>query len=169
MTRYVALLRGVNVNGITIRSAELKALFETMGFGGVKTVLASGNVVFDADADHGLKGAIEAGLRERFGYDAWIVLRRQDELAAIVDACPFPPDSATEHAYVVFGSDPTVLDELAATPEAGGEGVIRGDGVLYWQVARGSTLDTSFSKVIAKTRFKPHVTTRNVRTVMKLA
>ena len=43
-TRHVALLRGVNVNGITIKSAELKALFVELGFGAVRTVLASGNV-----------------------------------------------------------------------------------------------------------------------------
>ncbi len=166
--RYVALLRGVNVNGITIRSPDLKALFESCGFEGVKTVLASGNVVFEAARAQGLKQRIEGALRERFGYDAWIVLRRQDELAAIVAACPFAGDSDARHAYVIFGSDGAVLRELAATTEAAAEGVVAGDGVLYWEVARGSTLETAFAKVLAKTRYKPHVTTRNVRTAMKL-
>ena len=50
MTRWVALLRGVNVGGITIRNADLSALFAELGYAEVRTVLASGNVSFDADA-----------------------------------------------------------------------------------------------------------------------
>ncbi|WIB26359.1 DUF1697 domain-containing protein [Curtobacterium sp. MCSS17_015] len=49
MTRWVALLRGVNVNGITIRSAELVELFRALGHTDVRTVLASGNVDFTTD------------------------------------------------------------------------------------------------------------------------
>ena len=49
MTTWVALLRGVNVNGVTVKSAELGALFRDLGFAEVKTVLASGNVRFEAD------------------------------------------------------------------------------------------------------------------------
>ena len=47
MTSYIALLRGVNVGGITVKSAELGELFDGLGFEGVRTVLASGNVVFE--------------------------------------------------------------------------------------------------------------------------
>ena len=62
MTRYAAFLRGVNLGKRTVKSAELKAAFETMGFENVKTLLASGNVLFDARAGKGLQGKIEAGL-----------------------------------------------------------------------------------------------------------
>jgi len=44
--RYVALLAGINVGGRTIKMADLKALFESLGFTEVKTLLASGNVLF---------------------------------------------------------------------------------------------------------------------------
>src|SRR5690606_2806074 len=78
MTTWVALLRGVNVGGITIRNADLKDVFAELGFDAVRTVLASGNVVFEAgdaaSARPKLKSAIEKALGDRFGYDAWIVL-----------------------------------------------------------------------------------------------
>ena len=48
MTRYIALLRGVNVGGVTVKSADLAEVFRDLGFTEVRTVLASGNVVFDA-------------------------------------------------------------------------------------------------------------------------
>ena len=74
---YVALLRGVNVGGITIRSADLRELFAGLGFDNVRTYLASGNVRFTSDAAERaeLKAMTEQALTERFGYEAGIVLR----------------------------------------------------------------------------------------------
>jgi uncharacterized protein (DUF1697 family) len=170
MSRWVALLRGVNVNGITIRSAELAALFRELGFTDVRTVLASGNVVFSAsDADTtALKGRIEQGLRDRFGYDAWIVLVPHDTLAGIVDAFPFETD-ADSHRYVVFGSDAAALDELAAPLDADGpDRFARGAGVVYWACPKGSSTDTPFAKRAGAARFKRSTTTRNTNTLAKL-
>lgn len=89
MTRYAAFLRGVNLGKRTVKSADLKAAFEDMGFAEVKTLLASGNVLFDARPGKGLKAKIEAGLKERFGFEIGTVLRSIDELEAMVKADPF--------------------------------------------------------------------------------
>jgi uncharacterized protein (DUF1697 family) len=89
MTRYAAFLRGVNLGKRTVKSAELRAAFEGMGFSDVKTLLASGNVLFDAKAGKGLREKIEAGLKEEFGFDVPIVLRTMDELRAMAKANPF--------------------------------------------------------------------------------
>jgi uncharacterized protein (DUF1697 family) len=86
--RYAAFLRGVNLGKRTVKSAELKAAFETMGFENVKTLLASGNVLFDG-AGKGLKAKIEAGLKAQFGFDVPIVLLSMDELKAMVKSDPF--------------------------------------------------------------------------------
>ncbi len=70
MTRLVALLRGINVGGIRIRMADLKKVFVGLGFENVRTVLASGNVLFDSEDDPATaKARIEAALTERFGYE----------------------------------------------------------------------------------------------------
>jgi uncharacterized protein (DUF1697 family) len=89
MTRYAAFLRGVNLGKRTIKSAELKAAFEAMGFTNVKTLLASGNVLFDARTGKGLKGKIETGLEQQFGFAVGTVLRTMDELEAMVATDPF--------------------------------------------------------------------------------
>jgi uncharacterized protein (DUF1697 family) len=174
MSTYVALLRGVNVGGITIKSAELAELFRSLGFGGVRTVLASGNVVFESDETDAaaLKHRIEQALRERFGYDAWIVLVTREKLAEIVAAFPFDAEREGWHPYVLFGSDPEHLAELVAmAPELdpAEEIIAGGDGVLYWQlnIAVGST-NTKLAKLSAKARFKPTTTNRNLRTLRKL-
>lgn len=172
MTQYVALLRGVNVGGIKVRSADLAAMARKLGLDEVRTVLASGNLIFAADeAPAALKDRIEQGLRDTFGYDAWIVLTTADHLAAVVDAYPFDPERDGYHPYVLFGSDPAVLDEIekaAGSLAEADEQVARGDGVIYWECPRGSSVDTPFAKLVAKARYKATTTNRNLRTLRKL-
>lgn len=174
MVRYIALLRGVNVGGITVKSAELRELFASLGFDDVRTVLASGNVAFDADrADaSSLKREIESALTERFGYEAWIVLVTAERLRRVVDAFPFDASDASRQPWVIFASEASALDDLLATagetdPDV--DPVKRGDDdVVYWNPVKGTTVDTPFAKVLGKARFKPTTTNRNLRTLEKL-
>jgi uncharacterized protein (DUF1697 family) len=184
MTTWIALLRGVNVGGITIRSAELRELFESLGFDRVRTVLASGNVVFEADAPADdarsagagaeaseLKARIERALGDRFGYDAWIVLLTRDRLAEVVEAFPFDAGREGWHPYVLFASDPAPLAELleaAPTLDPADETIAPGEQVIYWHCRRAVGIDSPFSKLTAKARFKPTTTNRNLRTLRKL-
>jgi uncharacterized protein (DUF1697 family) len=176
MTTWVALLRGVNVNGITIKSPDLKAVFEGLGFDAVRTVLASGNVRFGSDtpvnARDELKTRIEKALRDRFGYDAWILLVTADEMAAAIEAFPFDAEDAARQPYVVFCRDDEVRDEIAAgmaSLDAETDPAAIGEGVVYWSPAKGSSTDTPFAKLLAKPRYKSSTTTRNLRTLLKIA
>ena len=175
MTAWVALLRGVNVGGITIRSADLAGVFRELGFDAVRTVLASGNVAFETDAatvDRGeLKKRIEVALSTRFGYDAWILLVSRDELAKAIAAFPFDATDADRQPWVVFCVDDPTRDELvdaAASLDRAVDPVAVGSGVVYWNPRKGSSTDTPFAKVLAKTTFKPRTTNRNLRTLVKI-
>ncbi|TPX00977.1 DUF1697 domain-containing protein, partial [Schumannella luteola] len=106
MMRYVILLRGVNVGGVTVRMAELRELLEGLGYGEVTTVLASGNALVTSDASAArVKADVEAALRERFGYDAWVHVMSTDALRTIVDAYPFERGRDGWHDYVLFVLD----------------------------------------------------------------
>ena len=175
MTVWVALLRGVNVNGVTVRSAELADLFRELGFESVRTVLASGNVVFETDAAASarkkLKERIETALRERFGYDAWILLPTMEELTAIVEAFPFDEKDADRQPYAVFCVDDATRDEIleaAASFDEDADPVAPGDGVVYWNPRVGTTVDTPLGKLLGRARFKPSTTSRNLRTLRKI-
>ncbi|RXZ69584.1 DUF1697 domain-containing protein [Agromyces albus] len=174
MTQYIALLRGVNVGGITVKSAELRSLFEELGFEEVRTVLASGNVVFENStrtARSTVKRRIEDALRDRFEYDAWIILVTRSELQRAIDGFPFDADDPARQPWVIFASESAVVDELMrfavdADPEV--DPLARGDGVVYWNPVKGTTVDTPFAKLLAKPKFKPLTTNRNLRTLLKI-
>ena len=176
MTAWVALLRGVNVGGVTIRNADLTALMrDGLGFAEVRTVLASGNVAFETDAAPSkrakLKSSIEDALRERFGYDAWIVLVTAAEVEKAIAAFPFDAAVAERQPWVIFGSDEAVLDELtdlAAALDPVADPVARGAGVLYWNPVKGTTLSTPFAKLLARNAYRSSTTNRNLRTLQKI-
>lgn len=184
MTRWVALLRGVNVGGATVRGAELAEVFREQGFEEVATILATGNVVFDTDLPErasarrraACKSRIEKALADRFGYDAWIVLTPRAALDAAARKYPHRRSDDDHQPYLVFGSTDEVLDELlaeglAAIEESGDgiEDLERGVGCLYWRVPKGRSTDTPVAKVVAKKKYRAGTTTRNLRTVQKIA
>ncbi len=171
MTRYAVLLRGVNVGGVNLKMADVAAALEGAGFGAVRTILASGNVLLESRSNVGaVKTKAERALRDAFGYDAWVLAYDLDTVAAISADYPFDREVDGHHSYVTFVSDAAVLDELAALADDAGEDekIQRGDGVIYWQIPRSATLTSTIGKTMGKKRYKSSTTTRNLRTVEKL-
>ncbi|KAA0113718.1 DUF1697 domain-containing protein [Mycolicibacterium sp. P9-22] len=169
MTRYAAFLRGVNVGGVTLKMAEVAAVFNAAGFTDVKTVLASGNVLLNSSASTAaVRKKSETALRKNFDYDAWVLAYPLDTVREISANFPFERDVPDHHSYVTFVSDADVLDELTALAGEAGETAARGEGVLYWQVARSSTLTSAIGKTMGKKRYKSSTTTRNLRTLDKV-
>jgi len=174
MTRYAAFLRGVNVGGVNLKMVEVAAALTDAGFANVRTILASGNVLLDSSGGvAAVRKKAEAALRKRFGYDAWVLVYDIDTVRAILDAYPFEREVDGYQSYVTFVADAAVLDQLAALaasidPDAADEKIGRGDGVIYWQVPKGKTLDSTIGKTMGKPRYKSSTTTRNLRTLAKV-
>ena len=169
MTRYAALLRGVNVGGVNLKMADVARVLTDAGFTDVKTILASGNVLLTSRSGvAAVRKAAEAALRDAFGYDAWVLAYEVDTVRAISEGFPFEREVDGIQSYVTFVSDPAVLAELAALAGGPDEKIARGEGVVYWQVPKMSTLDSAIGKTMGKKRYKSSTTTRNLRTVEKL-
>ncbi|MDY6997386.1 MAG: DUF1697 domain-containing protein [Actinomycetota bacterium] len=171
MTRYAAFLRGVNVGGITLKMADVARTLEDAGFTAVETILASGNVLLDSDSDTAaVRSAAENALRGEFGYEAWVLAYPLDTVAAISAAYPFEREVDGHHSYITFVSDRAVLDELSALARDAGpdERIVPGDGVVYWQVPRATTMQSTLGRTMGKKRYKSATTTRNLRTIDKV-
>jgi uncharacterized protein (DUF1697 family) len=110
MTRYVVLLRGINVGGNKlVPMARLRAMLEGLGHTEVATLLQSGNAVLTCKQrkPEALARQIEAAIVEEFGFEVSVIVRTGDELAAIVKANPLPgAEEAPSRFVVAFLSAP---------------------------------------------------------------
>ncbi len=174
MTRYAAFLRGVNAGGVNLKMAEVAEALTDAGFTDVRTIMASGNVVLNSGAAaKSVRKKAETALRKQFGYDAWVLVYDLDAVRDIVEAYPFETEVDGYQSYVTFVSETAVLDELAALADDArdDEKIARGPdstGVIYWQVPKNRTLDSTIGKTMGKKRYKSSTTTRNLRTLAKV-
>jgi uncharacterized protein (DUF1697 family) len=106
MTKYVALLRAVNVGGTgNLPMAELKAMCHDAGFARIETYIASGNVVFESNAAIAVvKSELERPLQFYAGKPIDVVLRTGSEMQAVLKANPFPK-AAPNSTYAIFLSE----------------------------------------------------------------
>ncbi|HEY1389215.1 MAG TPA: DUF1697 domain-containing protein [Ktedonobacterales bacterium] len=174
MRTYSALLRGINVGGHRlIKMADLKAMFEALGFGAAQTYIQSGNVVFQADeAEQPLRERIEQRIAATFGFPVVVALRTHDELARVISDCPFAPDALAEgeHLYVALLAEtpaPTGIERMLASKTAPDEFRVLGREVylLYRQNMRATLLTNS----LLENRLGVPATSRNWRTLTALA
>ncbi len=168
---YAVFLRGVNVGGINIKMADLRRALAQLPFRSFATLLASGNIACRTALGAGeIKSTVERCLRDTFGYDAWVVVLSTGRLTDLIDACPYPADSAEQHSYITLGSDPAILAELYTLAEQLDDVTQTrlGPEATAWLAPVGGTLDSPFSKLSAKSRYKSSTTTRNLRTLIKV-
>ncbi len=114
----IALLRGINVGGKNrLPMKDLAAMFVDAGCDDVRTYIQSGNVVFGADQTlaEDIPSRIGASIRDRFGYEVPVVIRRAPDLEAIVEANPFLEAGAeTDRLHVVFLADAPHAEHVEA-------------------------------------------------------
>jgi uncharacterized protein (DUF1697 family) len=104
MTIYVSFIRGINVGGNkTIPMAKLKSAYESLRFTPVKTLLNSGNVVFDTTETNRAKlvKTIEMVLEEEFGFRPVVVLRTAAELKRIIAQNPFADMAKNDPSHLL--------------------------------------------------------------------
>lgn len=90
MSERICLLRGVNVGGVKVPMAELKAIAVEAGFANPHTLLASGNLVIESDADPtDVEARLEKGIAAHFGRPIEVIVRTPPQWAALMAANPF--------------------------------------------------------------------------------
>jgi uncharacterized protein (DUF1697 family) len=170
MPRYIAFLRAINVGGRTVKMDELRRLFQELGFSGVETFIASGNVIFEADAEEpgALERRIEAHLRQALGYEVGTFIRTPAELAQIAEYRPFP--EADGSLYVLF---------LASEPDAAFRARVKEfetpvdllhlhQRELYW-LCRTKISESQVSGTLLGKALGVPATMRNANTIGRLA
>lgn len=173
MALRVALLRGINVGRAKRISMEaLRALVEGAGFTDVRSVLASGNLVFEAGRVGAATAAhrLEAALTEHAGFSARVTgLDARDFLAA-VGRSPFGPDADPSRVLIGFPRTAAARDALGdLAREHGGSAdeVLVGPQELHVHCPRG-VLESARVQAVDRA-LGEDVTFRNLRTARRVA
>lgn len=169
--KYCAFLRGVNVNGTSMKMAEVMNVFTDAGMKEVSSVLASGNILFSSDKKPSeLKKILEKSMSEYFNYEAFLFLKNENEISEIVNNNPF--NKAEDlHIYVFVGIedvDTLLMEEFSKSDKTENEKAEIVADTFYWQVPKGNTLDSTFGKVLGKKNLKDKITSRNINTFERI-
>jgi uncharacterized protein (DUF1697 family) len=174
VTRFVALLRAVNVGGRTLPMAALRALCEAeLGWEDVSTYIQSGNIVFEAKGKaEALEAALEKAIEAKFGFKAPAMIRTASEWRTLLAANPFPKESKAEPNRVFLGlpKRPPAADaaERIGAKAAAGERVKAAGAALWFHYPEGAGSSKITPTLIDKAAGCP-LTARNWRTATKLA
>jgi uncharacterized protein (DUF1697 family) len=170
--RQVALIRGVNnVGSRRVAMADLRALFEDLGFRDVRTLLNSGNIVFSVPNDRrgDLLAGIEKALAARLGLTSVVILLSGGEVAAVVRDNPFSKVANDPSRLLVMvprkPSDQRRLKPLLEEPWAP-ERLALGRRVAYLWCANGVAKSPLWAAVDRS--LKRCGTVRNMATMTKL-
>lgn len=169
--KYCAFLRGVNVKGTAMKMEVVCSVFVNAGAKNVRSVLASGNILFESDEGRiDLKRKLEDAMADYFHYDANLFIKNQVEIIGMLEYCPFSPDTAF-HNYIFIGDKgkEDILEEtFKISAKVPGEEAELINGYFYWKTPKGNTLESEFGKILGKKSLKDVFTSRNMNTIEKV-
>ena len=175
MTNYAAFLRGINVGGHKpVPMEKLKNSFESLRFKNVRTLLASGNVVFEAHptSTATLEQKIKEKLKKTFGHEIGVLVRTIEELQHLSESQPFEGIDVTPQTrlYVTFLSEKT--KSHLKIPYASPNKNFRILGASKYEVCSVLILSPTNRSVdvmnVLEKEFGHKVTTRNWNTIVRV-
>jgi uncharacterized protein (DUF1697 family) len=158
------LLRGVNVGSANrLAMKDLAAMCEKLGYTSVKTLILSGNVVFQANVGKAsVQQALEGALAKHMGKPIAVIVRDRAALAAALAQNPFRTQDPSK-VLVIFCADPLPKNILAGVVAPGGEQLFATTQEIYVYYPDG--MGRSKLKL---PKVECAVTARNINTVARL-
>jgi uncharacterized protein (DUF1697 family) len=165
----LALLRAVNVGGLTLRMEQLRGIAEGLGWAGVRSYIASGNLLFQAEgAEEILAAALEAALLDQVGARIPVLVLEVARLEVLLQTCPWPEaPGKSVHGLLLYGPvqlQAGRLEELRAPSES----LELREGVVWLHTPEGFGRSRLAAKLEQVLRGGPW-TARNLNTLRSLA
>lgn len=176
MNRYISILRGINVGGKRkMPMQELRQLLAEQGFNNIKTYIQSGNVIFDAEKEKSqaeLSEIISEAILGKWNFEVPVITFTGGELQQAIAENPFYEDKESDinRLHLTFLSEepePELLQKINAVDFAPDAFSISGRHV--WLFCAGKYSDSKLSNQFFERKLKTTATTRNWKTVLKLA
>jgi uncharacterized protein (DUF1697 family) len=171
MAKFAAFLRGINVGGHKkVPMQDLKKAFEKIGFQNVKTLLNSGNVIFEGKKE--LISSIPKTLEKTFGFSVESIIIPFDKIEKIVKSDPFKSIKITPkiRLYVTFLKDKTNSKlKIPYHAEDNSCLIIKLEDNFIFSVVDLEVKGTLDAMSFLENEFGKNITTRNYNTIVKLA
>lgn len=171
MEKFVAFLRGINVGGNKkVPMSELKLLLEKSGFKNVKTVLASGNVIFEREDKE--IAEIQNIMEKYFGFSIPTIVVPFDVISRLTKSGPFQNIDITKETvcYVTLSNEKTVstIAIPSQVPDQSFQIIHVSDVAVFSVIDKKKIKTTEVMKFLEK-EFGKTITTRNYNTILKIA
>ena len=171
MTKWVALLRGVNVGGNNkLPMADLKALCTGIWPDAApQTYIASGNLIFDADGSAAdVASALGQAISAKFGFEVLISVTQADTFQDAVAACPYDGSNGKGiHGFFCFAPPKPNWDHINKLAVAG-EGVDIAGNIIWLHTPQGMSKSKLANSLTAAMGHAP-MTARNLNTLRKVS
>jgi uncharacterized protein (DUF1697 family) len=170
----IALIRGINVGGRKkMAMADLRRLLEELGFGDVRSLLQSGNLIFKADrrSPTEVERLLEAESAARFGLQADVFVRTAEEWNDIVSANPFRREARSDPQHLVVMCTRDALDPRDVTrlqAAITGPEVIRANGRQLYMVYPAGIGTSRLTNATVEKALETRGTARNWNTALRL-
>lgn len=174
--KHIALLRGINVGGNRkILMADLRFLFDELGYTNIETYIQSGNVVYDLSMNEKPAESarrIQDAVRVKYGYEVPVIVVPAIELLLAVDQNPYflaDPDDIIKFHLTLLSDFPErgKVDAIAGIDFTPDQFSINGKQV-YIRCER-KYHESKLTNNFLEKKLGVQATTRNWRTIMKLA
>lgn len=171
MTKYIVLLRGINVGGHKkVPMAELRELLSKSGFEKVSTYIQSGNIILQSSEKKTTKieESVQQSIQSYFGFEVPIIAKTRKELQTIFDDCPFSKEKKENSYFVLLSDAPKKeLVQLISDKSYDQEEFIILNDCLYFYSSIGYGR-TKFNMNSFEKKLNVHATSRNFKTIIKL-
>jgi uncharacterized protein (DUF1697 family) len=175
MTTCVALLRAVNIAGQRqVAMADLRALLSRLGFGVPRSLLQSGNLVFQTAGRPGaeLERLLESELEERLGLATDFFVRTASEWKALITRNPFREAARRDPGHLVvqvLKEAPSHAGVAALQASITGRELIRVRDRQLYAVYPDGVGRSRLTNALIEKKLGTRATGRNWNTVLKLA
>jgi uncharacterized protein (DUF1697 family) len=172
MPLFVALLRGINVGGRSVKKEVLQKIFASLGFQNVSTYKQSGNVIFEASTTdiEGLSKKIESKLKATLGYEVPVLLRSIEQLKDIVGLDAFKGQNAEGSSFLITFLPKPVAPfplQLPLTIPKSTAKVISASGSEVFSVTHGGG-EGALPNPFVESKLKVKTTTRNLNIIREI-
>lgn len=171
--KYVALLRGIGPGNPNMRNDKLRSVFEKLGFTNVRSVISSGNIVFETDRTDvaAMETELEAAWPLQLGFTSTTIIRSEEQLRHILDNHPFlgMTHGPSSYLLVTFFKHPTEVNfEFPYQPEGKTYKLLAADADTLFTTTDNTVIKTTDLMTWMEKQFGKEISSRTLQTVQRI-